>query len=201
MSKSSEALQSLADLDHLLRTDRFDLEHHHGNIHPDVDIIRRARVARNESTSPDVLAQLADDDAAYVRLKLAHNPSLPPEILSQLAADAAVEVRNRVAGDSSSSPEALTQLAADAAVDVRNRVAGNKSTRKALASNSSMAWPSYLRSRCGGWWVAAFCRLGAAPHVWGSRTHEWPGYRKRPRPYLHVHEQHGDPDQHVKRAF
>jgi len=45
-----------------------------------------------------------------------------------------------------------------------------------------------------------FCRLGATPQVWGSRTHEWPGYRKGPRPYLYIHERNREADQHLDRT-
>ena len=88
--------------------------------------VRRC-VAENSSAPVEVLALLAEDPLFTVRKAAAENPSMLVELLTRLAEDPDEWVRWGVAGNLSTPVEVLTRLAADPASDVRKGVAGNLS--------------------------------------------------------------------------
>ncbi len=90
----------------------------------DPDVRVREAVA-HEAAPPDVLARLAGDPAAEVRLVVAGNAWTPPDVLASFVSHVDPAVRLAVAKNVRAPHEALTRLAADADPTVRLAVAGN----------------------------------------------------------------------------
>ncbi len=84
--------------------------------------------AKDPSTDPARLAELAASESPYVRGGVAGNPNTPVEVLSALASDQSLGVARDVARNPNASEEALTLLAGDSDVGVRILVAENPST-------------------------------------------------------------------------
>lgn len=68
--------------------------------------------ARDRTTDPDVLADLAGDEHTLVRMIVAGNPATPPAVLLALAQDPRTRVGDRVADNPSAPADALRLLAA-----------------------------------------------------------------------------------------
>lgn len=91
------------------------------------DTMRRAE-ARHLTAATTVLAQLAGDDDADVRLAVAWYVGTPPATLKRLADDGAENVRVTVAWHPATPAETLAKLASDRAIDVRYAVAQHTMT-------------------------------------------------------------------------
>jgi hypothetical protein len=93
-----------------------------------VDVKVRSGVGGNPSTPGEVLLRLADDPASWVLSSLARNPSAPGEALTRLAEDPDPGMRIGVALNPSTPVELLTRLAEEPDKDMRRCVAENPST-------------------------------------------------------------------------
>jgi len=69
-------------------------------------------LARDETTAPDILAQLARHEHVAVRQMVAQNPGTPADVLSKLANDYYPDVRRSVADNPNTPVEVLEDLAA-----------------------------------------------------------------------------------------
>ncbi len=94
----------------------------------DEDYFVRGYVAGNKNTPPEISAKLADDEDDYVRAWVAGSWNTPPEILAKLADDEAKGVRENVAKNSKTPSEALVKLADDEDKYIRKCVADNENT-------------------------------------------------------------------------
>lgn len=94
----------------------------------DLDSGIRSTVASNPATPIEVLKQLATDSCDFARAQVALNINTPPEVLEQLAADSEFGVRAQVASNVNTPPEVLEQLATDPSELVRGQVAHNINT-------------------------------------------------------------------------
>ncbi|OLS14580.1 MAG: hypothetical protein RBG13Loki_1771 [Promethearchaeota archaeon CR_4] len=92
------------------------------------EVANREAMARNNNTSPEILARLAGNELKSVREDVARNKKTPPEVLARLAGDQNWRVRSGVAVNKSTPPEVLARLAEDEVLDVRRVVAVNKNT-------------------------------------------------------------------------
>jgi hypothetical protein len=82
-------------------------------------------LARDASTPPSVLEELAKDRDWEIRQGVAENPSTPPSVLEELAKDRDWEIRQGVAENPSTPPSVLEELASDGNDRIRQRVAQN----------------------------------------------------------------------------
>ncbi len=82
----------------------------------------------NHSTLPDILAELATDANADVRLVVVHNDYIPSEVLTDLATDEDWRVREAVATHDRTPPDVLATMAADEDWRVRFAVAAHDRT-------------------------------------------------------------------------
>ena len=94
----------------------------------DEDVDVRNKVAENLNTPVDILTKLAEDKDAGVRWRVARNPKTPVEALRKLAEDEDLYVRREVAKHPRTPVEALRKLAEDESSDVRKKVAENPRT-------------------------------------------------------------------------
>ncbi len=91
----------------------------------------RARVAFNINTPLDVLPHLELDDVQPVRNALALNPNLSAALLATMARDyswSALRMRKAIARHPNVTPDILARLATDESIQVRNEVANNPQT-------------------------------------------------------------------------
>jgi hypothetical protein len=101
------------------------------------DELVRLAVARNGSTPPDVLANLASKEQPLdVRASVAANHSADPSLLAQLSSDPEPQIRVAVAHNSSRPPEVLARLLTDPDPAVRS-AAGQAYGRMELKSAAS----------------------------------------------------------------
>lgn len=82
-------------------------------------VAERVSQARDSSTTPDALAQLARDSSPAVRHAVAANPSAPTEALIALSADSRKSTRLAVAENPSSPDAALLALVSDTYNQIR----------------------------------------------------------------------------------
>jgi hypothetical protein len=90
------------------------------------NIKKHRHIIANKTTSPELLAKLAEDDDPAVRNNVALNDLTPQEVLMKLTADVDLNVRESVAFKSTS-PEVLIKLVGDSNSHVRKNVASNRS--------------------------------------------------------------------------
>lgn len=91
----------------------------------------RARVAFNINTPLDVLPRLELDDVQPVRNALALNPNVPAELLATMARDyswSALRMRKAIAQHPNVTCDILARLATDESIQVRNAVVRNPQT-------------------------------------------------------------------------
>jgi uncharacterized protein (DUF2336 family) len=101
----------------------------------DADEATRVRQGACETTSPDILRQLATDPSVTVRASLALNPALPDQVISILQADTDVRVRTILS-------RKLAALTPTLSEDARQRV-----QQDAVASLTAMVAEAALRIR------------------------------------------------------
>ena len=101
--------------------------------------------ARSPKTSPAVLAQLAREDALYIRRAVAENPNAPADALTALADDEGIDVRRAVARHANSPAMALAALARDSDSWVRMSVARNPNSPAEVLSTLSTDKDSDVR--------------------------------------------------------
>ena len=88
----------------------------------------RYAVAMNPNATADILRKLAEDKYSNVRKKVAMNPNTPVDILTKLAEDGDEYVRAEVAKNPKTPVEVLMKLAEDKNLDVRREVANHPRT-------------------------------------------------------------------------
>ena len=118
--RASDLLRGKAQL--ALKSWRIELDSQ-GEVWP---LVKRLATARDSSSSPLILDQLAGDDDPQVRLMVAANPSAPEETLVRLSL--VEETQEAVAGNPSAPGDRLTALSSSTVAQVRAAVAGNPST-------------------------------------------------------------------------
>lgn len=89
------------------------------------DLAERKALAKNTSTV-EVLNQLASDKNGEIRREVAHNRNTPAEILEKLSSDDKWEVRYEVAKNHNTSTAIMEKLCADKEWRVREGVAWNE---------------------------------------------------------------------------
>ena len=88
----------------------------------------RWEVAKHPRTPAEALRKLAEDGGMWVRSAVSRNPSTPVEVLMKLADDGDWEMRQEVARNPNAPADILRKLAEDENWEVRREVARNPST-------------------------------------------------------------------------
>lgn len=88
----------------------------------------RADLARDETTRPEVLRQLAEDSETYIRYCVAANPNSPLDLLYKLNEDDSWGVKVGIAENPNTPVDLLSDLASHSSWHVREAVAGNENT-------------------------------------------------------------------------
>lgn len=91
-------------------------------------VVERGQIAEDATTEPQILAAMAHDDTAYVRMRVAQSENTPIATLDMLSVDEHACVRGDVANNVRTRPETLARLALDPEASVRGAVLNNPST-------------------------------------------------------------------------
>ena len=116
----------------------------------DIEFLKRhgkRNLLESQSTAPEVLEELAEDEDADVRYGVAGNPNTPAEVLMKLAEDEDKWVRQEVAYNRSTPVEILRKLAEDEEENVRQEVAENPGIPSEAIRK--LAEDEYWSVRCG----------------------------------------------------
>lgn len=90
-------------------------------------LIERWKIAKDPTTPPSTLSELAENRNLGIRKAIAHNPSTPGHVLDAFAVDQKIATR-AAAARNHSSPDTLEVLSKDACLYVRQAVAANPAT-------------------------------------------------------------------------
>ena len=113
--------------------DRNDDSHYYipeSNAVDDIEFLKRygkLNLLESDSTSPEMLEELAEDEDDDVRWEVAKHPRTPAEALRKLAEDGGMWVRSAVSRNPSTPVEVLMKLADDGDWEMRQEVARNPS--------------------------------------------------------------------------
>ena len=114
--------------------DRDDKSHYDipgSNAVDDIEFLKRygkLNLLESDSTSPEILKELAEDEDWHVRCLAVKHPNTPVELLRKLAEDEDLFVRREVAMNPNTTVDILTKLAEDEDWYVRKAVAYNPNT-------------------------------------------------------------------------
>ena len=114
--------------------DRNDDSHYdipESNAVDDIEFLKKhgkINLMESDSTSPEILKELAEDEDDDVRWEVAKHPRTPAEALRKLAEDGGMWVRSAVSRNPSTPVEVLMKLADDGDWEMRQEVARNPST-------------------------------------------------------------------------
>ena len=114
--------------------DRDDDSHYvipESNAVDDIEFLKKhgkINLIESDSTSPEILKELAEDEDDDVRWEVAKHPRTPAEALRKLAEDGSMWVRSAVSRNPSTPVEVLMKLADDGDWEMRQEVARNPST-------------------------------------------------------------------------
>ena len=114
--------------------DRNDDSHYvipESNAVDDIEFLKKygkINLMESDSTSPEILKELAEDEDDDVRWEVAKHPRTPAEALRKLAGDGDMWVRIAVSRNPSTPVEVLMKLADDGDWEMRQEVARNPST-------------------------------------------------------------------------
>ena len=109
--------------------DRNDKSHYvipESNAVDDIEFLKKygkINLLESDSTSPEILKELAEDEDVKVRREVAMKPKTPVEAFMQLAEDEDMEVRRRVTMNPNTPVDILTKLAEDENKMVRQQIA------------------------------------------------------------------------------
>ena len=113
--------------------DRNDKSHYdipESNAVDDIEFLKKygkINLMESDSTSPEILKELAEDEDDDVRWEVAKHPRTPAEALRKLAEDGGMWVRSAVSRNPSTPVEVLMKLADDGDWEMRQEVARNPS--------------------------------------------------------------------------
>ena len=114
--------------------DRNDDSHYdipESNAVDDIEFLKKhgkINLIESDSTSPEILKELAEDEDDDVRWEVAKHPRTPAEALRKLAEDGSMWVRSAVSRNPSTPVEVLMKLADDGDWEMRQEVARNPRT-------------------------------------------------------------------------